>query len=73
MMAWHWDIVLAHMKVLTKRQENCAFFSLQRTTYLGVVWDSTAMQASLSPARIESILTAIKRVKEGHSLTVKQF
>ncbi len=31
------------------------------------------MQASLSPARIESILTAIKRVKEGNSLTVKQF
>ncbi|KAL0202504.1 hypothetical protein M9458_000522, partial [Cirrhinus mrigala] len=38
---------------------------LQKTTYLGVVWDSTTMQARLSPARIE--------VKEGRSLTVKQF
>ncbi|KAL0187573.1 hypothetical protein M9458_014672, partial [Cirrhinus mrigala] len=44
---------------------------LQRTTYLGVVWDS--MQARFSPARIESILTAVTRVKEGRSLTVKQF
>ncbi|KAI2662194.1 2-oxoisovalerate dehydrogenase subunit beta, mitochondrial [Labeo rohita] len=45
----------------------------RRTTYLGVVWDSTTMQARLSPARIESILAAVKRVKEGQSLTVKQF
>ncbi|KAI2642984.1 enzymatic polyprotein [Labeo rohita] len=46
---------------------------LQKTTYLGVVWDSTTMQACLSPARIELILTAVTRVKEGQSLTVKQF
>ncbi|KAI2643984.1 enzymatic polyprotein [Labeo rohita] len=46
---------------------------LQRTTYLGVVWDSTTMQARLSPTRIKSILTAVTRVKEGRSLTVKQF
>ncbi|KAL0183522.1 hypothetical protein M9458_019218, partial [Cirrhinus mrigala] len=37
------------------------------------LWDSTTMQARLSPARIESILAAVKRVKEGRSLTVKQF
>ncbi len=46
---------------------------LQRTTYLGVVWDSTTMQAWLSPAQIESILTTVRRVREGLSLTVKQF
>ncbi len=46
---------------------------LQRTTYLGVVWDSTTMQARISPARIDSILTSVKRVKQGRSLTVKQF
>ncbi len=46
---------------------------LQRTTYLGVVWDSTRMQARTSPARIESILTEVWRMKEGQSLTVKQF
>ncbi len=46
---------------------------LQRTTYMGVVWDSTTMQAKLSPARIESILTAVARLKEGRSITVKQF
>ncbi len=45
----------------------------QRTTYLGVVWDSTTMQARLSPARIESILNTVRRVREGLSLTVKQF
>ncbi len=31
------------------------------------------MQARMSPARIESILTAVRRVREGQSLTVKQF
>ncbi|KAI2655442.1 ORF V: Enzymatic polyprotein [Labeo rohita] len=31
------------------------------------------MQARLSPAWIESILAAVRRVKEGRSLTVKQF
>ncbi len=71
----HRDIVLAHMKefgVKNKCQEKCAF-SLQRTTYLGMVWDLTTMQARLSPARIESILTAVRRVREGLSFTVKQF
>ncbi len=38
-----------------------------------MVWDSTTMQARMSPARIESILTAVKRVREGRSLTVKQY
>ncbi|KAL0174316.1 hypothetical protein M9458_030284, partial [Cirrhinus mrigala] len=46
---------------------------LQRTTYLGVVWDSTTMQARLSPAWIDSILATVVRVQEGRSLTVKQF
>ncbi len=58
--------------VKAKRQES-VLSPLQRTTYLGVVWDSTTMQARLSPARIESILTAVTRVREGLSLTVKQF
>ncbi len=31
------------------------------------------MQAHMSPARIESILTTVRRVNEGQSLTVKQF
>ncbi len=31
------------------------------------------MQACLSPARIESILTAVTRVREGLSFTVKLF
>ncbi|KAI2661633.1 Transposon Ty3-G Gag-Pol polyprotein [Labeo rohita] len=71
----HRDVVLAHMKALGLRlnAKKSVLSPLQRTTYLGVVWDSTTMQARLSPARIESILTAVKRVKEGLSLTVKQF
>ncbi|KAI2644940.1 Transposon Ty3-G Gag-Pol polyprotein [Labeo rohita] len=71
----HRDVVLAHMKELGLRlnAKKSVLSPLQRTTYLGVVWDSTTMQARLSPARIESILTTVKRVKEGRSLTVKQF
>ncbi|KAL0190945.1 hypothetical protein M9458_013643, partial [Cirrhinus mrigala] len=73
--AQHRDVVLAHMKELGLRlnAKKSVLSPLQRTTYLGVVWDSTTMQARLSPARIESILTAVARVKEGWSLTVKQF
>ncbi|KAL0181298.1 hypothetical protein M9458_023704, partial [Cirrhinus mrigala] len=73
--AWHRDVVLAHMKTLGLRlnAKKIVLSPLQRTTYLGVVWDSTTMQARLSPAWIESILTAVTRVKEGWSLTVKQF
>ncbi len=41
-------------------------------TFLGVAWDSTSMQACMSPARIESILSAVKRIRLGQSLTVKQ-
>ncbi|KAI2645069.1 hypothetical protein H4Q32_028444 [Labeo rohita] len=71
----HRDVVLAHLKELGLRLngKKSVLSPLQRTTYLGVVWDSTMMQAHLSPARIESILTAVTRVKEGRSLTVKQF
>ncbi|KAI2659830.1 Transposon Ty3-G Gag-Pol polyprotein [Labeo rohita] len=71
----HRDVVLAHLKELGLRlnAKKSVLSSLQRTTYLGKVWDSTTMQARLSPARIESILTAVMRVTEGRSLTVKQF
>ncbi|KAI2662393.1 hypothetical protein H4Q32_001228 [Labeo rohita] len=73
--ARHRDVVLAHMETLGLRLnvKKSVLSPLQRTTYLGVVWDSTTMQARLSPARIVSILTAVKRVKQGRSLTVKQF
>ncbi|KAI2644245.1 Transposon Ty3-I Gag-Pol polyprotein [Labeo rohita] len=73
--ARHRDVVLAHMKTLGLRlnAKKSVLSPSQRTTYLGVVWDSTTMQARLSPARIESILVAVKRVKEDRSLTVKQF
>ncbi|KAI2664175.1 Protein P [Labeo rohita] len=64
-----------HLKELGLRlnAKKSVLSPLQRTTYLGVVWDSTTMQARLSPARIESILTAVTRVKEGrHSLCVQR-
>ncbi len=71
----HRGVVLAHMKELGLRliAKKSVLSPLQRTTYLGVVWDSTTMQARLSPARIESILTAVTRVREGMSFNVKQF
>ncbi|KAL0195159.1 hypothetical protein M9458_008731, partial [Cirrhinus mrigala] len=73
--ARHQDVILAHMKTLGLRlnAKKSVLSPSQRTTYLGVVWDSTTMQARLSPAQIESILAVVKRVKEGRSLTVKQF
>ncbi len=58
--------------VKTERQES-VLSPAQRTTYLGVVWDSLTMQARMTPARNESILTTVARVKEGRSLTMKQF
>ncbi len=71
----HRDVVLAHMKELGLRlnAKKSVLSPFQRTTYLGVVWDSTTMQARLSPARIESILNTVRRVREGLSLMVKQF
>ncbi len=74
MAAQHRDVVLAHMKVLGLRlnAKNSVLSPALRTTYLGVVWDSTTMQARTSPARIESILTAVARVRAGQSLTVKR-
>ncbi|KAL0148085.1 hypothetical protein M9458_056625, partial [Cirrhinus mrigala] len=54
-MAQHRDVVLAHMKELGLRlnAKKSVLSPLQRTTYLGMVWDSTRMQARLSPARID--------------------
>ncbi len=72
---WHRDVVLAHMEKLGLRlnAKKSVLSPLQRTTFLGVIWDSTSMQARLSPARIESILSAVKRIRLGQSLTVGQF
>ncbi len=71
----HQYVVLAHMKDLGLRlnANKSLLHPVQRTTYLGVVWDSNTMQARLSPARIESILTTVARVREGQSLTAKLF
>ncbi len=65
--ARHRDVVLAHMKQLGLRlnAKKSELSPVQRTTYLGVVWNSTTMQARMSPARIESIFTSVKRVREG--------
>ncbi len=71
MVVRHRDVVLAHMKVLGLRlnakKSECS--PAQRTTNLGVVLDSLPMQARMTPARFESILIAVARVKAGgHSL-----
>ncbi len=51
----HRDVILAHMKELGLwlNVKKSVLSPLQRTTFLGVVWDSTSMQARLSPSRIE--------------------
>ncbi len=63
----HRDVILAHMKELGLRlnAKKSVLSPLQRTTFLGVAWDSTSMQVRLSPARIESILSAVKRIRPG--------
>ncbi len=69
----HQDVVLAHMKELGLRlnAKKSVLPPVQRTTCLGVVWDSTLMQACRSPACIESILATVNRVREGQYLTIK--
>ncbi len=64
-----------HMKELGLRlnAKKSVLSQLKMTTFLGVVWDSTLMQGRLSPARTESILSAVKSIRLGQSLTVKQF
>ncbi len=71
----HRDAVLVNMKELGLRlnAKMSVLSPLQRTIFLGVVWDSTSMQARLCPTRIESILSAVNRIRLGQSLTVKQF
>ncbi len=68
----HRDVILAHMKELGLQlnAKKSVLFPLQKTTFLGMAWDSTSMQARLLPAWIESILSAVKRIKLGQSLTV---
>ncbi len=66
------DVMLAHMKELGLRlnAKKSVLSPLQRTTFLGMVWDTMSMQ---SLASIESILSAVKGIRLGQSLTVKQF
>ncbi len=55
----HRDVIPAHMKILGLRlnAKKSVLSLLQRTAFLGMIWDSTSMQARLSPAHIESILS----------------
>ncbi len=68
----HRDVVLAHMKELGLRlnTKKSVLSPPQKTTFLGVAWDSTSMQAHLSLARIESILSAVKCKRPGTSGSV---
>ncbi len=51
--------------------KECAFST--KDHFLSVALDSTSMQTHLSPARVESILSAVKSIRLGQSLTVRQF
>ncbi len=68
----HRDVVLAHFKELGLRLNvrNVCFSSTEN--HLSG-HGPTTMKARMSPARIKSILTSVKRVREGRSLTVNQF
>ncbi|GAA6098881.1 uncharacterized protein LOC116675969, partial [Tachysurus ichikawai] len=69
----HRDVLLACMKVLGFRLNagKSVLSPAQRTTFLGIIWDSARMQARLSPARVVVILNSVGRVREGQPLTVK--
>ncbi|GAA6064854.1 uncharacterized protein LOC113526632, partial [Tachysurus ichikawai] len=71
----HRDVVLACMKGLGfwLNAGKSVLSPAQRTTFLGVIWDSARMQARLSPARVVVILDSVGRVREGQPLSVKQF
>ncbi|XP_067298541.1 sialoadhesin-like [Pseudorasbora parva] len=71
----HRDVILAHLRCLGLRLNTAksVLIPAQRTTFLGVVWDSTSMRASMSTAWVGSILAEVSGVKLGHSRTVKQF
>ncbi|XP_032363307.1 uncharacterized protein LOC116675969 [Etheostoma spectabile] len=71
----HRDVVLAHLLRLGLRlnEGKSVLAPAQRTVFLGVVWDSLTMLARLSPARVESLLAAVKGVRLGHAITVKHF
>ncbi|XDV37990.1 hypothetical protein PO909_007490 [Leuciscus waleckii] len=71
----HRDVVLAHIQSLGLRlnTKKSVLAPVQRTTFLGVVWDSVTMRAQLSPARIESILSTVTRINLGQAVTVKHF
>ncbi|KAK3517038.1 hypothetical protein QTP70_033132 [Hemibagrus guttatus] len=55
------EVVLTHMRPLGLEinPEKCVLSPSQRTTFLGVTWDSTTMRACLSPAQVASILSAV--------------
>ncbi|KAK3569625.1 hypothetical protein QTP86_002587 [Hemibagrus guttatus] len=74
MAASHWDVVLAHMRSLGLRinPEKCVLSPSQRTTLLGVIWNSTTMWACPSPARVASILLALNAVQLDQSLSVTE-
>ncbi|KAK3570690.1 hypothetical protein QTP86_025028, partial [Hemibagrus guttatus] len=75
MAASHRDVVLAHLRSLGLRinPEKCVHSPSQRTTFLGVIWDSTMMQACLSPARVASILFhTVNAVRLDQSLSVTE-
>ncbi len=65
----HRDVVLAHMKDMGLRlnAKKSVLPSVQRTTYLGVVWDSTMMQARLSPAPVRLSPVPSERRPVAHS------
>lgn len=71
------DVVLTSMKELglglRLNAKKTVLSPLQRTTFLGVIWDLMTMQAHLSFARIDLILTAVNKIKLSQSLTVKKF
>ncbi len=68
---WHRDDVLAHTKEMGLRLNARKSVFLQYGEPL--IWASCGIRCRHVCLLLESILTSVKRVREGRSLTVKQF
>jgi len=58
---------------LTLNVKKGSLTPFQKSTFLGVEWDSVTMRAQLSPVHLNTILTTIKSIRLGQAITVKHF
>lgn len=68
----HFNVILFHLEYLGLRlnTRKCVVSKLENYI-LAVVWDSTTMQAQLSPAWVDSIRTMVDSLRLGQEISVR--